>query len=247
MTFKNWQIWGKRPNEIEKTLADRATGKLPEMESTKQLVELISSVYEPKMKILDVGCNVGHYLVGLRREYPDVEYTGVDAYEQYISQAKEAFQNDQHANFEQKDIFEPIFPDSPFDIVYCCNVIIHLPDIKRPIENLLNSTKKVCFIRTLIDENTTIVKSALSDSFDKNGEPTDYWYLNTWKKEYVQKIISELGWKSEIIDDEFNPENIQFEYNKVKTDKIDKGTRIVNGKQIVENIIFNWKWIKIFK
>jgi 2-polyprenyl-3-methyl-5-hydroxy-6-metoxy-1,4-benzoquinol methylase len=247
LDFKNWQQWGKMPDKAEPYNIERVKGNLPEMESTKQLVNLVSDVFESGMNILDVGCNVGHYLVGLRRKFPNVDYTGVDAYEQYISQAKEVFKNDQQAKFEQKDIFKPLFPNNPFDIVYCCNVMIHLPDIKRPIENLLNSTKKVCFIRTLIDDYTTIVKSALSDSFDENGEPVDYWYLNTWKKEYVQKIISNLGWKSEIIDDDFNPKNIEFEYNKVKTDKVDKGTRIESGKQIVENITFNWKWIKIFK
>lgn len=247
MNYQNWQQWGKKPNKAEPYNIERVKGNLPEMESTKQLVSLVSDVYEPGMRILDAGCNVGHYLVGLRKKFPEIEYIGVDAYEQYISQAKDAFQNDTHAKFEQKDIFKPLFPETPFEIVYCCNVLLHLPDIKHPLENLLNSTKKVCFIRTLLDDYTTIVKSTLSDEFDKTGEPTDYWYLNTWKTDYVQKIISDLGWNSEIIDDKFNPENIQFEYDKVKTDEIDKGTKIESGKQIVENIIFNWKWIKITK
>ena len=69
MSSKFWQQWGKRP-ECELTLADRANESLPEMESTKQLVSLVSEVYKPGMRILDVGCNVGHYLKSLRRVLP---------------------------------------------------------------------------------------------------------------------------------------------------------------------------------
>ena len=40
-----WKQWAKRP-EAEGTLVDRARGVLPEMESTKQLVDLISEIYQ---------------------------------------------------------------------------------------------------------------------------------------------------------------------------------------------------------
>ena len=147
MSYEDWQIWGRKPTEQERTLVDRATGNLPEMESTKQLVELISSVYQPGQKILDVGCNVGHYLRGIRRVFPDVHYVGVDAYEHYVNKAKEIFSNDPYSSFEIKDIFNPLFPKEPSEIVYCCNVLFHLPDFRKPIKNILESTKHVCFIR----------------------------------------------------------------------------------------------------
>ena len=93
---------------------ERLKGNLSDMESTKQLSSLISDCYEPDMKILDVGCNVGHYLVGLRKKFPILEYTGVDAYASYINEAKQAFSKDPNAKFEIKDIFKPIFPENKF-------------------------------------------------------------------------------------------------------------------------------------
>ena len=242
MTFKNWQVWGNRPHETEKTLADRATGKLPEMESTKQLVELVSSVYEPKMKILDVGCNAGHYLRGLRRFSSELDYTGVDAYEHYIKKAKEIFSNDPHAKFEVRDIFDPLFPDNPFDIVYCCNVLLHLPDFRKPVQNLLSSTKRVCFIRTLLGNNTSLVKTAKTQNFDDEGNPTDYFYQNTWNREYFVDFITNLDWKVEVISDKFDSTVLQNEHQKVKEGK---GTKIIGDKQVDGNIIFNWTWLKI--
>jgi ubiquinone/menaquinone biosynthesis C-methylase UbiE len=245
--YENWQLWGTKPELESKFNIERLKGNLSDMESTKQLSNLISDCYEPGMKILDVGCNVGHYLLGLRKNFPTLDYTGVDAYTDYINEAKKAFSSDINAHFEVRDIFKPILPDTKFDIVYCCNVLLHLPDFKIPITNLLNNTKKICFIRTLISDHTSIVKSPLVDIYDENGEPKEFWYFNTWNKDHIDNFIKGLGWKTEYIKDEFIPENIQKEFSQSKTGQFDKGTRILGDKQIVDNIIFNWVWIKIFK
>ena len=54
-----------------------------------------------------------------------------------------------------------------------------------------------------------------------------------------------MGWKIEFIPDEFNPSLIQTEFENVKTDKSDKGTRVVNNVQVIENVLCNWVWEKI--
>ena len=240
--IEDWQLWGKRPEKEMKFNLERIYGDLPEMESTRQLVKLISKVYEPGMTILDVGCNVGHYLLGLRNEFSELDYTGVDAYKIYIQNAKEAFSNDTHANFEVKDILEPIYPDDPRDISYCCNVIIHLPDFRKAITNLLSSTKKVCFIRTLLGERTSVVKIPEKAIFDDEGNPLDYYYYNTWEKNYFIDFVKNLGWKTELIEDEFNPDLIKNEYDGIKGNV---GTTVMNDKQVIGNIICNWVWAKI--
>ena len=89
---------------------------------------------------------------------PNAKYHGVDAYEHYISQARECFANDKNASFAVADIMKPLYKDDPFDVVYCCNVILHLPFFKVPVRNLIESTKKDCFIRTLLGGVTTKVR-----------------------------------------------------------------------------------------
>ena len=84
--FEKWQLWGTKPELESKHNIERLQGKLSEMESTKQLVKIISKLYEPEMNVLDVGCNVGHYLLGLRKKFAMLNYTGVDAYEYYINE-----------------------------------------------------------------------------------------------------------------------------------------------------------------
>ncbi len=243
MAYKAWQVWGKSP-EVEGTLAARAAGELGEMQCTQQLVTLISEVYQPGMRILDVGCNVGHYLRGIRRLDPTVQYKGVDAYEYYVKQAREFYVGDANASFEVKDVMQPLFTSEPYDIVYCCNVILHLPFFKTPVRNLIESTKKYCFIRTLLGPITTIVKRVDGNQFDESGEPGDYIYENTYNTEFFLEYVRSLGCDVEVIDDEYNPEVLSAEYGSLKKGR---GTRIVDGCQVDGNIMFDWKFLKITK
>lgn len=243
MSYEAWQVWGKRP-EVEATLAGRASGELDEMQCTQQLVKLISEVYKPGMRILDVGCNVGHYLRGIRRLDPQVEYKGVDAYEYYVNQAKEFYAKDAKASFEVKDVMKPIFPQDQYDIVYCCNVILHLPFFKKPVKNLIDSAKKYVFIRTTLGPITTVVKRVDFNKFDEEGEPTDFIHENTYNTEYFVDYVKSLGCDVEVIDDEYDPTVISKEYTTVKKGD---GVRILDGKQIDGNIVLEWKFLKITK
>lgn len=245
MSRKPWEIWADKP-QCEGTLTGRARGTLPEMESTKQLVSLIGAVYKPGMRVLDAGCNVGHYLVGIRRLDAALDYTGVDAYEAYISQAKEIFRNDPCAHFHVMSILEPLFPDDPFDITYSCNVLLHLPNFRVPVKNLLASTREVCFIRTLLGERSTIVRRAAEKGmdFDADGNPVRYIYQNTYDRAVFADYIQSLGWDVEFITDEFDPRILAEEHKDLKSGE---GTRIVDGRQADGNIIFNWEWARISK
>ena len=242
--YESWQVWGRQP-EVEATLELRAKAELPEMESTRQLVTLISGVYQPGMRILDAGCNVGHYLLGLRRLDPGVRYVGCDAYPYYIDKAKAIIGEDDKTTFLVKDIMQPLFPDDPFDIVYCCNVLLHLPYFEIPMRNLVESTRRFCFVRTLLGQNTTLVKLVRNPVFNASGEPLDYSFQNTYKLDRVVDFITrDLGCSVEVIEDEFRPEVIAKEFTSVKKGI---GTKILDGKQVDGNIIFEWKYLKITK
>jgi len=239
----NWRPWIKE-SSYDKLMTDRATGKLPEMESAKQLIEIIKEEYSSGMRLLDVGCNLGHYLRSLRNFNAELTYVGVDFLERYIKKARKIFQDDKFARFEVKDVFQPIFPENPFDIVFSCNVLLHLPDFRKPVKNILDSTKNICIIRTLLGEKTTIVKSVNKNEFDSEGNPLEYTFQNTWDMKYFTKYIKKMNFDVEIIPDKFNSEAIQRDYDK---EHYGRGTKTLSGKQIDSNIIFNWVWVKAIR
>jgi hypothetical protein len=57
MSKETWKIWDK-DDSVEQRTYKRVTGELPEMECTKQLVNLVSDEYLPGMSVLDVGCKL---------------------------------------------------------------------------------------------------------------------------------------------------------------------------------------------
>ena len=238
--FNPWE----KGEEYGLMMEKRAKGKIPEMESTKQFVNLISKEYELGLKILDVGCNVGHYFSALKKLDSKIDYTGVDFMESYIKKAKEIFKNDNNSRFFVKNIMNPIYSKNQFDIVFCCNLILHLPNFQEPIKNLVDCTSKTCFIRTLLGKKTTIVKMLKNDLYDDTFNPLEYFFLNTWNEDYVIEYIKSMNCDVEIINDEMDPSAIQRDY---ENQHKDEGTRISKKLQVDENIILNWKWIKISK
>ena len=56
----DWKIWD-RDDSVEQRTYKRVKNELPEMECAKQLAKIMSKIYAPEMKVLDMGCAAGHY------------------------------------------------------------------------------------------------------------------------------------------------------------------------------------------
>lgn len=247
MKHEAWKIWD-RDASVEQRTFQRVTGELPEMESTKQLVRLVAAAYAPGMRLLDVGCAAGHYYNGLRRIDPDIRYHGIDATAAYIKFAQNHFKDNPNATFEAGDIFA--LPDKytqHFDIVFCCNLLLHLPSIQRPLGNLLRVAKKVCIIRTLVAEKTHLSKLLYSDTFDEHGEPADFVFQNTYSYDLLRNTIRSAGPSEiEFIDDEFDADAINEEHRS-HGGLQSAVTRVQSGVQIAGSKVFEWKWLRITK
>ena len=133
-----WRVW-ERDHSVELRTYQRVRGELPEMECTKQLVDLVKDIYIPGDTILDVGCAAGHYYRSLATIDPNLKYKGVDATKKYINFANDFYQNNDLVQFYVGDIFDLNTKLLSSDIVFCCNVILHLPDFRIPLSNLLKA------------------------------------------------------------------------------------------------------------
>ena len=123
---------------------------------------------------------------------------------------------------------------------------MHLPNIEIPLKKLINTSKKHCFVRTLISENTHLSQYLYSDSY-KNGKPQDFVYQNTYSYKYIKKIIRSLGnYKIKFIKDNYDEKAINKEYKRYSKKQY-AVTKVSNGVQLAGSKVFNWKWIQISK
>lgn len=247
MKAETWRIWNK-DSSVEQRTYKRVTGELPEMECAKQLASLVASVHAPGMKLLDVGCAAGHYYNSLRRIDRAIRYHGIDATTAYIEFARRHFKDNPNATFEVGDIFDlPGKYDQGFDIVFCCNLLLHLPSVQIPLANLLRVARKHCIVRTLIGDKTHLSRLLYSDAFDDKGEPTDFVFQNTYSYALIAQAVRAVGpYEIEFIDDEFDAAAINAEhtsYGKLQS----AVTRVQDGVQIAGSKVFEWKWVRITK
>ena len=247
----NWRIWNKA-KDYGDLLYKRAIGDLNEMESSKALCRILSSFYEKRMKVLDVGCGAGHYLRSIRlRIDEDIDYTGVDATEYYVNLARTAFAD--AARFLRGDIYNLPFEDNSFDIVICNNLILHLPPPPiKPVSELVRTSSKYIVVRTVFAERNYIIKEVRSsygekqglsirdgNLIDSKGEPLAYNYFNMYTEKYFRDIVADINEK---IDMKIVPDDNWSSFdNTAVAGKT--ATKVISGKQVSGNLLLDWRFL----
>ena len=256
----NWKIW-----DMDTTYGDtfflRATGNMPEMESSKAIAKRIKKYVRKNDSILDIGCGGGHYLVSLDKALEvNFSYTGVDATPYYIKKAKEAFCSGKSpknphrtsTEFIVGDIFNIPLEDNHSDLVACSNVLLHLPSVEKSIRELIRVSKKYVIIRTLIGNTSFRIKHIKEpEKYNEDGEPEKFYFFNIYSEKYIQELIGSIkGVRSFSLekDQDFNPDNIGTkEYKDSKKEVPFNVTTVVNGMQLNNYIIQPWQFLVIEK
>lgn len=257
MTNNRWNLWNKLP-QYGDLFYKRATGKAPEMESSKSVSHLLKNYYKPGDRVCDVGCGAGHYLSSLRKRLDkNINYIGVDSTEYYIKLARKAFGAD--ITFVRGSIFDLPFPKNNFDIVICCNVLLHLPPpLIKPLFELVRISKKYIIVRLLVGESNYIIKRIYEPDEIQNGKTKEsdliksdqdikcFGYFNMYTKKYLKEIVYKIHKTAKVTilpDNKFN----DFDNSKVRGAFKKIATRAINGKQISGNLIYNWHYLIIEK
>jgi 2-polyprenyl-3-methyl-5-hydroxy-6-metoxy-1,4-benzoquinol methylase len=105
----------------------------------RKLEALNSFVPLSGMKILDAGCGEGHLIEFLHKSKPNNDYYGADVTEVAIARAKERCP---WANFSLNDLADLNFPDETFDVVICTEVLEHIFEYEKVVQQLKRVLKK---------------------------------------------------------------------------------------------------------
>ncbi len=246
-TWRRWETEDER--QYGEVLYRRATGELPEMESSKAAAALLKPLVRADDTMLDVGCGAGHYLRSFQKAITvPFTYTGADATPYYLELAKKAFPETDRVKFVQADIFNLPFADASFDVVTANNVLLHLPNIIKPVSELCRVAKRTVLIRSLIGNRSFRIQEVQNKEpeFDENGEPTAFFFYNIYSENYIRSLASKLPRVRSIEiapDTSFSEQAIQ---DAVEAQKNKIGvTKMVDGKQTNGYLILPWSFVTI--
>lgn len=141
MNDRPWQSWDT-PGVIDWLDDDwRCLGVDVVLSALVDLVE----VHHGSGPLLDVGCGTGRIHDALMRRLVlrPHGYVGVDVTHGMIERSRERFPE---ADFRVGDVFDLPFPDASFGSVVCVDVLQHLPEIHRPIQELLRVARDHVFL-----------------------------------------------------------------------------------------------------
>jgi len=187
-----YRIWSNAASYGE-ILARRALGTLPEMACAKHLATLLAPLARSGDCLLDVGCGVGHYYRSLKGQLPDPwEYRGLDATPEYVRLATQLWWDTRPAiAFDRGDIFELPYVDAGYDIVICCNVLLHLPTIVKPLAELVRVSRRLVLLRTLIGDRAFRIGEVRSpEAYDEDGEPLSWNHYNIYTERYIRETLA---------------------------------------------------------
>lgn len=246
-------------NSLAELHFNRAVGKAPEMESSKAMANLISEKYNNGDSIADIGCSAGHYLFSIRKELAsnEINYTGVEFHDLLLSKAQKAWHGDNFAKFRKGSIFDIPANDREFDITFCSNLLMHLPTIVKPLQELIRVTSKRLLIRTYIGTKSFKIQEVKNNSFwpgtkinpssefNDDGIPALFEYENIWSKDYFESVVKRFAPTASIkfIKDDFY--DVKAIEETAKTGNLPNPTRTLGGWQIFDYILLPYYFIEI--
>lgn len=211
-------------NEIDPAFAKRA--------------EFIFTTVEEKKpaKVLDAGCGRGFYVNALSNYDFLQEIHGIDLNKTYLEKAKK-YSNDIRIHLKKESIYTTGFPDNYFDLIICSEVLEHLDDDARGLQEL----------RRILKKNGTLIVTVPHKNFPFLWDPLN-WLLMKVFGTHVSKDIWWLAgmWADHIrlySEEQLKKLTSQQGFATIKTEKIVHGCWPFShfllygiGKNIVERL-----------
>lgn len=134
--------------------------------------------------VLDVGFGLGHGLNILAIKAKQVSGVEVDQKAYEYCQNTVLGRNPRLVDLRIYDGYTLTYPDEHFDVVTSVDVLEHVHDYNRFLQELLRVSRKGVFIST---------PNKRPEHTNPDGTPQNHWHLREWRFEELDAILRPLG------------------------------------------------------
>jgi len=138
--------------------------------------------------ILDVGCGEGFTLEKFRKEGIGKKLEGVDYLDLAIKLGKKEHPK---LTLKQGNIYELKYPDNAFDVVLCSEVLEHVDDPEKGLEELVRVAKNYCVLSVPNEPFFMLgnfIRGKNLSRFGNDIEHINHWTVWMFKKFVGQKL-----------------------------------------------------------
>jgi 2-polyprenyl-3-methyl-5-hydroxy-6-metoxy-1,4-benzoquinol methylase len=136
--------------------------------------------------ILDVGCGEGFTLEMLRKKGVGKKLEGVDFLDRAIQLGKKEHPK---LTLKQGTIYDLKYKDNSFDLVICSEVLEHVDDPERAIQELVRVTRKYCLFSVPNEPIFMLGNFFRGKNITRFGN--DIEHINHWAFWQFKKFVSE--------------------------------------------------------
>lgn len=135
-------------------------------------------------RVLDAGCGEGFVIDYLRKQNPSIQFTGVDTRAEAITYARSMLDDD--VRLRVGSIYKLPFSDNSFDAVLCNEVLEHLDDPLRALDEMKRVTRR----HVLISVPREPIFRLLNDLGQVLGLSPDPGHVNFWTRRSFEHLIN---------------------------------------------------------
>lgn len=141
----------------------------------------INNYVKPDSKVLDVGSGLGYGMAILSVIAREVQGIDVDSKAVRYANTEYVGNNPKIKNVQKYNGYKTPFRNNEFDVVTCIDVLEHVVDYDRFVDELLRISKDYVLIST---------PNQRPEFTNPDGTPKNYWHLREWKHSELSKILS---------------------------------------------------------